>query len=279
MCKIECRRSLTNPMFFVALLINIFFVGLSIKTELGNYRENIEYMMLLKESANPAIEINSIFRFWIGSETDSMGFILFYFLFPLLACFSYSWSYVDEKKGFMRNLVVRSRKRDYFIAKYIACFVSGGLTILIPLLVNLFFIAMFIPARMPEVSYEIYYGVFYESLGSLTFYTHPFLYIIFFLVLDFVFAGLFSCVGYAIGTVVEKKIASMVLPFMIVIFFHYARSFSFYKFYKEISPIYFLHPVAYENPADLKIIIIEGIFHFLFSAGLLYKKGIKKDVL
>ena len=79
-------------------------------------------------------------------------------------------------------------RRDYLRAKYLAAFLAGGVSVVLPMLMNFLTVACFIPMRMPEASEDMYYGVFGGSLWAEIFYTCPILYVLLYLVLDFVFA-------------------------------------------------------------------------------------------
>lgn len=278
-CFLEVKKSLYNRMCFIGLGIGLIFTIISAFTMIGVYYDWIQQYSTLKITGNTLINRMTVYNFWIGGEAQSQGYVLFYFLLPLLSCFPYSWSYSEEKNGYIINQIVKSKKSDYYVAKYIACFISGGLVILIPLIVNFCIVAMCVPARVPEVSYNIYNGVFSGNLFSELYYTMPFVYVLFFMILNFIFGGLFSCMGFTIGMFLKKKASAVIVTYIGVMFWHYGRTFFYYKLYDEVSPIYFLHASSIENHTNGWIILGEGIILVLITIFTIWIRGVRKDVL
>ncbi|MFP3154662.1 hypothetical protein LQZ18_09595 [Lachnospiraceae bacterium ZAX-1] len=182
-------------------------------------------------------------------------------MFPLLAAIPYAWSYCEEKNsGYQRNIVVRSGKTQYFLSKYIAIFLSGGLTMVIPLAFNFLLTAMVFPAVTPNVIYDTAYGIFGSSLMSALYYSNPFLYLLFYLLIDFVFAGLVACIGFMVSFFVKYYVATIIVPLFLMLGVHYFRQFVYTSYaiqYKEISPLYFLRPVQSAYRASWLIILAE----------------------
>lgn len=75
-----------------------------------------EANMLSKLSDTPYNSEPQAFIFansWIGGEEYSLGFAIFYFLFPIMVAMPYSWSYVqEEKSGYMRVIGVTISKKS-----------------------------------------------------------------------------------------------------------------------------------------------------------------------
>ena len=68
----------------------------------------------------------------------------------------------------MSQMIVRTGKQRYLTAKYIATFISGGLTMVVPLITNFMLTALFVPAIKPVPTYDTTYGVFGNSIFSRT---------------------------------------------------------------------------------------------------------------
>lgn len=64
----------------------------------------------------------------------------------------------------MSQMIVRTGKQRYLTAKYIATFISGGLTMVVPLITNFMLTALFVPAIKPVPTYDTTYGVFGNSI-------------------------------------------------------------------------------------------------------------------
>jgi len=76
----------------------------------------------------------------------------------------------DIKSGIIKNYVTRTAKFNYLAAKYIAVFVTGGVAVVMPLLINYLTAITILPSLVWPV------GVFAsspKSIWSAIFYTHP----------------------------------------------------------------------------------------------------------
>jgi hypothetical protein len=201
-------------------------------------------------------------------------------LLPLLACIPYGWSAGKERvESYLANEMIRCGRKNYYLCKYIATFLSGAIAVTIPLIFNLLLTAMFLPAIKPDVDYLMYYAVRYGAFAADLLYTHPLLYVAVYLCLDFIFAGLFACMSMALGNFINHSIPVLVLPFMGLLALRYAKSILFYEYHVEISPLDFLHSTAVINPTKGWIVLLEGSLFLIltFIAGV--KMGEKRDVL
>lgn len=274
--KMECRKALGNRFFVIALCTGIFFCIISALYDIESY---FQAQYDLKQlGGNPMIQAFGLFNRWIGGEGSSLGYTLFFTLFPLLAIFPYGWSQcVEKKSGYTKMVVIRGGKQKYYLAKYLAAFLSGMLVIFIPLVINLSITACFVPAVKPSVIYQNYYGVFHATMWSGLFYEHPLVYVFLYLLLDCIFAGLFAVCGMAFSMLLKNRIAVVILPYLGVLCLHYGRTLLYYRVYMEISPLNFLHASSIQNPANGVIVLVEGAFLALFSF-IVLKVGVKNEI-
>ena len=266
--KLEILKAFKNKFFVAAILIGcvitfLSFLNAIILTE--NFNANM--------ADNPTLAMNTLYNNWIGGEVFSLATSLYFFIFPLLIAIPYGWSYCEEKKtGYMKSVVTRSGKRAYFSAKYIAVFLAAGSAMVIPLVFNLVMVAMVVPAVKPEPVYNIYYAVFGKSLMSGLFYSHPLLYEIFYLCIDFVFAGLLAEISLAMSSFIKQKWICVGCPFLVCLMISFARKYVYVSStttYKEISPLFFLRPASAMYDADWRIIIGMAAVIFLITFGII----------
>ncbi len=156
------------------------------------------------------------------------------------------------------------------MSKYIAVFISSGLTITVPLLLDFLIILLFVPAIFPDSVYDIYYGIFSNNFMADIFYGQPFVYVLIFLLLCFVFCGLFGCLGYSISTLIKSKIIAIVVPTVLMILVEFVKNLimkndSIYNI--EFSPLSFLCP-AKSYTTNWIIIISEIVVLFLITFGI-----------
>ncbi|HHU18987.1 MAG TPA: hypothetical protein GXZ58_01845 [Bacilli bacterium] len=276
--KVELAKALKNKFFITTLIIALLFALFSAWYMIDLYFYSLRG--LSRMGGNQMIQALSLFNHWIGGEATSLGFTLFFTLMPLIAALPYGWSYfIENKSGYVKTVVTRSAKTEYFLAKYIATFISGGLVILIPLLINFIVVACFIPAVTPSTMYTMYHSVYHGSLWSQSYYTNPVWFVILYLILDFIFAGLFATMSLTVSLFVKNRIAVILVPFFLILVLHYSRTFLAYKYYYEISPLNYLHSTPIINPANVWIIIGQGLLFFILTFGLTMRLGGKRELL
>ncbi len=274
--RIEIKKAICNRMFVIAVLIGISITLLGFFQQLP-YRYT-EVQGFDGVEANPCTPVYILFNHWIGGEIFSLGTSIYFFVFPLLICVPYGWSYCNEKKsGYSKMVMVQSGKMQYLCSKYIALFLSGGLAMAIPMIGNFLLCCLFFPAVTPMVNYCTSYGVFYESLMSTLYYTMPFLYVFLYLCIDFIFAGLLACICMAVSAFLKQTWITLVIPFFICLLIHFSRRYIYTSMtvaYKQISPFYFLRPAETAYAASFSIILgmATCIFIISFMMGVIWEK-------
>jgi len=270
--RIECGKALRNRLFWFSVPIGTTITFLSLVPQVKSYYASLRFMNSLAgeyAGKNPHAPMVTLFNRWIGGECYSLGEAVYFFVFPLLVAIPYGWSYCYESRsGYIRSAVLRSGRAPYFYSKYIAVFLSGGLAMVIPLLLNFLLTAMFIPAVRPEPSYVVWYGVNGSSLLSAVYYSRPFLYVFLYLLIDFLYGGLVACMSYALSAVCRNRIVVVLLPFVVLLGFKYICTSLIYTDrvrYKELSPLSFLHPAAATYDTTWLVVIAEAVILFLFT--------------
>lgn len=275
--RMECVKAFRNKYFWFSLMLGMLFSVMSILYSVGSFELAKENFIF---SGNPMTGNIGLYNSWLGGESSSLGETLFFTLLPLLAILPYGWSFCHERnQGYLKYIAVRCNKRKYFLAKYIASFLSGGVVIIIPLVFSFIVTACFIPAYCPQIIYAPYYSVVHGSLWSEIFFNDPLIFVVLYLIIDFIFGGFFATFGYAAGLFIKNRFAAMIVPYLLVMGLHYCRTFLTYKVYVEISPINFLHTTCIQNVANSWVIIFEGIIFFLIPFCLIMREGAKGEIL
>ncbi|HIT90010.1 MAG TPA: hypothetical protein IAC41_06295 [Candidatus Merdenecus merdavium] len=274
--KMEIKKAIKNRFFLIAVLIGGAITVLSL---IYNYQIYHEHQLMLRYVRgnsevvqNPLYPMFTVFNNWIGGEPFSLGSSLYFFVFPLLVALPYGWSYCEEKtSGYHRYVVAKTGKTKYFLSKYLAVFISGGLAMVIPLIFNFITAMLIFPAITPIVVYDTAYGVFGGSLMSKLYYTIPFIYLLVYLIIDFVFCGLIACLAFVGSVFIKYKAVVVILPQMLLLLFHYVRQYVYVSGgtqYKEISPLFFLRPVQSAYRASWVIILVEMLILFVVTFGI-----------
>lgn len=265
---IELKKALCNRFFVFSILLGFIFVVMSaynVVTEFEsgfmNMIHNVEEMGYIKYKIT---EGPTLYNSWIGGESSSLGFTLFFTLLPLLAILPYGHSFSEEKRsGYLKTVIPKCGRKNYFSAKILASFISGGLAVTIPLVFSLLLVAMFIPAVNGSPVYDQYFSVTHGNLFSELAHSNPMVFTIVYLCIDFIFSGLFACMSITAAFFFKQRLAPLVLPYLALLGADMARSFLYYVSTLEISPIKILHPMPIYNTT--KDFIMLGWF-FVFAA-------------
>lgn len=281
--KIELKKAFQNKVFLLMLGVGVLIAMLSVIQNLPKYYEllqNNAYAAQKGIQANPTLPLYTPYSNWIGNDFAYSMTPLFYTLFPLLACLAYGWSYFGERKsGYVMNVAVRTgKKSQYFLAKYIAVFLSGGVVVALPMLLNFLVISCFIPAYQPDLFYEMYYTVSAHFLRD-WFYAVPLLFVSVILALNFLFGGLLAACSMAITFFVKNKFAVVLLPFMALFAVQYLQD-NVWIFLSgdSISPMELVREYSIHTVSGL-MILLWGSLLLLATLGIVWGKGARDDVL
>lgn len=281
--QLELKKALKNRYFLIAILVGSFITTLAFLYNVGMYQNNIEakahYAATTFVQENPLVDLTNLFSRWVGGEDYTLGSVVYFFVFPILVAVPYGWSYcVEAKSGYVRGMVTRCGRAAYFGAKYLAVFLSGGLAMVLPLLYNFLLTALFIPAAMPNPLYAVHNEVFPTSLLSMVYYSHPFVYVALYLLLDFVFCGLLACLCFAVSAWVKNRVVVTLVPFALLVLLHYFSG-QFAGVYKtDVSMLSYLRPVSGGYPARPLTLLCEGAALLLFTLAFTVVRGRRHEI-
>ena len=129
--KSEIKRFLFNPLLSVLLIISICWQLNAVRTifepelytyqHINNYDLN-EYGKIEIES-NITNSLNS-YDVWLST------FVPYISIIALISCLPYAATYIiDKKSGYLKNILMRSKKDNYFFSKTLLNALSGGLIV------------------------------------------------------------------------------------------------------------------------------------------------------
>lgn len=267
--KIELSRALKSKLFLIAILIGCV-ISISHFIQYVIPGAAINYSGADMKGGAP---ISAISR-WIGGTGYALHTFLYYLIAPIIACIPFADSFfIDKNTGYIKNIFTRTKKSHYYISKYISTFISGGLAVITPLLLNLYLTAMVLPSITPEVSAREY-PIFDLSMWSGLFYTHPYIYTLLYLLIDFVFFGLIATIGLTVSHTIENRFAVLLAPFL----YYILISFIFNTTNLDIfDPLQFLIPAQVFFGFKFSIILLEAIFLAVITFGFFIFKGVKTE--
>ena len=268
--KIELHRAFINWTFGVSIAIgctiaisHLWFQVIPSICNLDNY--------LLGKGEYPV----SVFNKWIGGEGISLQSALYNMLLPCLAILPYGDSlFCDKKSGYIKNILIKTSKKKFFLSKMISAFLSGAVACTVPLLLNLVLSAACLPSIIPESS-SMTFPLFERSMFSNLFYKYPYRYIFIYLTIIFVFSGLFSCLALGLSYYVEKKYEIYIIPLIVYMLIDFVAGCIGFDCLSPKSYLRIDQPV----PASFEIILIEYLVGMGLFICIYCYKGKKDEII
>ncbi len=207
--KIDLDRTLRSKAMAAAVLAGCVVTVLQILVDVVPF---LQY----QQTSDFTIFPLTVFEKWIGLMIGGMFPIYYYFFIPIAGAVPCALSmYTDRKTGYVKNVFTRTKKRNYYAAKFVSAFLSAGIVSALPQIVNLLIVALLLPSTHPYPGIG-YVGVLGDALWGEIFYTEPYLYIFLYLILDFVLYGLFNTLAVALSWLISNRFAILLIPFMAV---------------------------------------------------------------
>lgn len=154
---------------------------------------------------------------WLGTDFYLPYSSLYVLLIPLLAALPYGGSYYrDVKSGYIKNILVKCSRGQYFFAKSIAVFLSAASAVMIPMTVDLIVCMGIYPMREPEKQLADAVFVSYSSIFYGAYAVSSVLYILCCIALDGILSGLLSILCICVSDNVNKYFSVVTFPFLAV---------------------------------------------------------------
>lgn len=269
----ELYKALTNKLFFAAVAIGTVFCAMDVA-------ENYESVRFFDEMVAWTVESGlrigtghtgySLFYLWSGLTAMTRGAVLFYTVWPVLAAMAYGWSYVGERRsGVYNQIAARTSATRYYISKYIAVFVSGGLAIALPALLGLLANAMFVPYEDISSSFNVLInsnfmsGLFYESHWAYAFV---------WIGVQFLCGGAAAGLCFAVGTKLRYGVMVILTPYALYValdaLVNSLRPSVLQNVPLALSPLRMVYATpGWNNPAWLVFSMLGGIVAVSFTLG------------
>jgi hypothetical protein len=215
--KEEIRRSIRSRGMAMSLILGgIIATAQVIQYQCRNSYWNLTRNMEAASILYPFSAADS----WLAGGAVCMEAFIYFLLIPILAVLPFGTSYFsDQTSGFLKGLYTRVSRRDYLTAKYIAVFFSGGLAVFLPLVLNLLCALVLLPNLLPQCVFPnnliCAANLFYQ-----VYFSHPILYTVIFLCIDFVMGGIWACTALVCSFLSDYKIVVAVCPFFLQLGIH-----------------------------------------------------------
>jgi len=279
----ELHKALHNKMLLIAIMIGSMCCVLDMAEnarKIQEFDEAVQRMADLGLRFNTGHEGYSLFYLWMGIGRFTRGANLFCTIWPVLAAMAYGWSYSSERRtGVTAQIMARCGKRSYFVSKYIAVFVSGGLAVAVPLLLGLLGNALVCPyAEISPV-----FGVISDRdfLSELFYYNH-WLYGICWCGMVFLQGGVAACLCFVAGHMLRYMVMVILVPFALYLAWDAVVSTFGSTLFKDVNlplSVYRLTTVmpGFSIPTWYLFAVLGFLTAISFAAG--YWWVVKRDVL
>ena len=203
--KMEFHRAFRSMSFRLSVLCGMIIAGIDFISFYGTYK------ILADEKV--------VAQVWVGLDYQFAYNSMFFLLMPLFAAFAYGGSYFEDlRSGYIKNLLIKVSRKEYFCTKYFVTFVTGALTVAIPLILNLMACMSFFSLRLPEKLRGLHGGANIDvKFLSEIFYRDTFMYCVIFIFIDMVFAGSIAVFAICIADFTDNLFSTVTVPFAFIV--------------------------------------------------------------
>lgn len=271
--KLELSRAFNSRGMALALIIGIMIAAAEVvMVQLPRAEANAEAAATLLFEEYPIMSPTNASEAWIAGHTNLPGFI-YYLILPILAALPFGISYFEDiHGGFLKGIYMRTPRRHYLAAKYAAVFVSGGTAAALPLIMNYGAALILLPNLLPNAIYHMG-GIGPSEAFYQIYFSHPSVYIVMYLLIDFCMGGMWACIALAASNLSDYKIIILIVPFFIQLVIHVLCTIFNQAVY---SPVYVSqsgHGMKYWWLAGAYLLAGIAVSLIIFK-----KKGEKEDV-
>lgn len=220
--KTELWKVLHSPMLYLSLAVGAVIALVDAVNNIELVRHFTEMVSSLSELGITYVSLDhmgySLFALAMPYNGANYAGMLFSFVWPVLAAMPFGWSYYWERKsGLSNQLISRCGANCYYFSKYIAVFISGGLAVALPLLLNLLMNALICPYSV--LSPLILPAMNSKSFLAELFFTHPWAHGMIWCCVAFLLGGAVACLCFCVGTWIRLQVVVMLIPFALLVAF------------------------------------------------------------
>ena len=213
--KFEWHRMVHSTSFWLSILFACLLSFVAAAQQFKYYMNGIDHI--------------SVFYRWIGQSNYTFGSYYLYQLIPLLAAFAYSHTICsDRTRGYVYQVITRTSRKKYFLAKYLVSYAGGGLIFTSSVLFNYIILSSFMPAIIPD-PVEMSSLITPFQFGSTLFYTKPYTFMFLWLLITYFWGGTMALIGLTAGTFTNNLALSVIFPLLLFLSESVIGSYVMYK--------------------------------------------------
>lgn len=245
--KVELDRAYRSKGMLFALLAGIAIAVAQVITDVVPVLKYQEY----NDFTNFP---HTLFEHCMGLKNNSVLAWYYYMFIVILATVPYAvTAYTDRKKGYLKNIFIKIKKKNYYAVKYLTSFLAGGTVATIPQIINIMIISVLLPVVQPYEGIG-FIGISASSMWAGIYYENALLYLFLYLLLNFIIYGLFSTLAVSVMWILENIFAVTMVPFLVFEFLNLAAQFTGRDAW---APYCFLRPYqSYMDTSGISVLII-----------------------
>lgn len=266
----ELKRSICGTGMSMALVIGCVIAVVHVI----QYQLPARHMNLAVDMGNESItSLFVVVDTWLAGNSINLESFIYFLVLPILAALPFGTSYFgDSQSGVLKGIYMRTSRKEYLSAKYLAAFLSGGLVVVLPLILNLLCAMVLLPNTGAEIVWP-HNGIDGTKMLFGLYYAHPTVYIFIYLCIDFILGGIFACVALSCSFLTDYKVIVAICPFFLQLIIHVLCTLAFKVGW---SSVYYAQAgYGLTNPWVFVIYVVVGITVTLV---VFVKKGLKEDI-
>jgi len=266
MAKFFLHRVIYNKAVYVMLLFGTAIAVLHI------FQDAIAFISF----SNDSPFLYTPYQSWIEFGISSNYRYIFFLLLPIIAAIVFSDTYArDLQTGYFKAIVARGKMKSYFTGLYVTNFIIAGITVSIPLLINLYLAFMTMPNIKPDPVLDLNPLGFGTTMFPDLYYNFPLIHTFLYILLAFIFAGMYATISLSVSFYIQSRffiiISSFIINMFLTIVLNYTEKYAW-------VPSNFLTQLS--GQPGVSFTVVASIFIIgLTSSTLFYVNGVKRRVI
>lgn len=251
--SVENRRAFTGRSFWLS-------IGCGVVLVIWHTVSRVVPRMYLNEDPLEGAYPFSLHQLWLGMDSISSATAIWLLLVSLLAAMPHAASLFDDRRtGYESHVATRATRINYYLAKYVAVSVSGGVAAAAPLVLSFVVTALFLPTLPPSPITGTFH-LWASSIGGDLYYAHPFLYSLGSVITVFFWGGAIAGLALLCGFFLSIRVVVLVFPLLLVFLIDFVfTSVDPGLVLGRYSPLSFFQPSQRFLGMRLSIVVVEWI--------------------
>ncbi len=266
--KSELKRLVQSNAMLLVFIFAIALIVLQYMT--GNDYTDLDY-----KAKYPLDVSNLAFLYMIGFDGSGMGTNLYIMLFPFIAALVGSSLYAEDRRSnFLLAATARTSPKAYTLTSAAASFVAGGIAVNVPYLLQSWICFMQYPTTAMD-RFNTWMPFTSDFWGYKLFTWQPLSVWGIYLVIFFLFGGIYSLIGYLVSYITTAKYLETIFPFLLHTAIWLILSLSNFIQYSPtilLSPIHSAQSASRGWPNGLALLFMIPVL-LIFLAAIIWRKS------